>query len=63
MKKYKVIFPFVDDMGSIHPIIVTPSCMETSREQALWHLNNMREHDCLKPLNRLPIGTKFEEAF
>lgn len=63
MAKYKVVFPFVDDMGSIDPIIVSPSNMETSREQALWHLNKMREHDCLKPLDRLPVGTKFEEVF
>lgn len=63
MTKYKVIFPFVDDMGSIQPIIVTPSIMETSREQALWHINKMREHDGLNPLKRLPSGTKFEEVF
>lgn len=63
MAKYKVIFPFVDDMGSIQPIIVCPSNMETSREQALWHLNKMREHDGLKPLVRLPNGTRFEEVF
>lgn len=63
MTQYRVIFPFVDDMGSIQPIIVVQSNMETSREQALWHINKMREHDCLVHLERLPFGTKFEELF
>ena len=63
MGKYKVIFPFIDDMGTINSIIVNPSQMETSREQALWYINKMREHDNLNPLKRLPAGTKFEEVF
>ena len=62
MAQYKVIFPFIPDMGTICDLIVTPSQIETSREQALWHLNNTRAHDGLKPLRRLPNGVKFERV-
>ena len=62
MAKYKVTFPFIDDMGTIDNLIVTPSQMETSREQALWYLNIMRAHDGLKPFRRLPTGVKFERV-
>lgn len=62
MAKYKVIFPFVDDMGSLQAIIVKRSCLETERAQALWYLNTMRKHDNLEPLKRLPNGTKLEKV-
>jgi hypothetical protein len=55
--KYVVSIPFVDDMGSITSFIATRSPSETARKNALWTLNNMREHDNLKPLDRLPKGT------
>lgn len=58
--KYKVSFPFIPDMGSIGSMVVKASPMETKEENTLWHLNNMREHDCLKPLKQLPKKTRFE---
>jgi hypothetical protein len=60
MRKFKVIVPFVDDMGSIDSFIATSSPMETARENALWTINSMRRHDGLRELNRLPRGTKLE---
>lgn len=52
--KFKVTFPFIPDMGSISPMVVSRSPMESEREQALWHLNSMRKHDGLRPLRALP---------
>lgn len=58
--KYKATIPYVDDMGSIAPIIgVSNKPTETKEEEVLWHLNKMREHDGLKPLNKLPSGVVF----
>lgn len=57
---YRVIVPFIDDMGSISPFIATSSYTETKEENALWHINRMRDHDGLRHLNKLPKDTKFE---
>lgn len=58
-KIWRVIVPFVDDMGSISPFVATESLMETKEENALWTINSMRDHDALRPLRRLPVGTRF----
>jgi hypothetical protein len=58
--KYKVTVPFQPDMGTITPFVATSSPMESARENALWQINDMRRHDCLSPLSRLPNGTKLE---
>lgn len=58
--KYKCIPPYVDDMGSISPFNVTDSLYESKEEEALWHINSMRDHDGLEHLTELPAGTKFE---
>lgn len=58
--KYKVTIPFIPDMGSIVPFIATSTAMEDARENALWHINSMRDHDGLPHLSRLPNGTKLE---
>lgn len=63
IQKFKVTFPFVPDMGTISPIVVRNYPMETKEENALWAFNKMREHDCLIPRKKLPIGTKFTEIF
>ena len=47
MSKYKVTVPFVADMGSISPFTVTDSQTESARENALWYINSMRDHDGL----------------
>lgn len=60
MPKYRVKIPFQDDMGSIDTFIATSSPMETNVENALWAFNRMREHDGLRPVSRLPLGTTFE---
>jgi len=60
MSKYLVRVPFVDDMGSTLPFIVSPGSYETKEEAALSDINSSRDHDGLKPLTRLPNGTKFE---
>ena len=63
MTNYTVTIPFQDDMGSILPFQVTSSPMETKEAYALWVINNMRDHDCLPHLTRLPAGTKFEPVY
>jgi hypothetical protein len=60
MIKYKALFPFIPDMGSVSPIIVWDKTFETKEEEALWHLNGMREYDGLIPLDELPEGTTFQ---
>ena len=60
MAKYKVIVPFQDDMGSITPFHASSSPMESKEQNALWTINNMRDHDGLPHLTRMPAGTKFE---
>lgn len=60
MIRYKVTFPFIPSMGSVSPIIVTHYPMSSARENALWDLNRMRDHDGLPHLTRLPAGTKLE---
>lgn len=57
--KFKVTFPYCSDMGSISPMVVRSSPMETAKEQALWQLNSMRQHDGLRPLLALPKGCVF----
>jgi hypothetical protein len=59
MAKFKVTVPFVDDMGSVSSFIVTESYTETKAQAALWTLNNMRDHDGLPHLSRMPIGTTY----
>ena len=52
---------FLDDMGSIssfHGLSDKPS--ETKEEEALWHLNAMRDHDGLNPLQALPDSFIFK---
>lgn len=60
MSKYRVTVPFVDDMGSISPFIATESRLESKAANALWTINSMRDHDGLKHLTRMPVGTKYE---
>lgn len=60
MSQYRVTVPFQDDMGSITPFIASSSPMETKEANALWTINSMRDHDGLRHLTRMPVGTKFE---
>lgn len=59
--KYEAIIPYIPSMGSISPITVTESPMETKEENLLWDLNSMRRHDGLREwtLEDLPSGIKF----
>lgn len=59
--KYLCKVPFISSMGSISPFIVSSSTMETKEEQALWVINDMRDHDGLKHLTKLPANTQFEK--
>jgi hypothetical protein len=61
--KYKAIFPFSHNMGTVAPVIVWDKLMETKEEEALWHYNKCREHDGLHSLSSLPKGTRFEEIY
>lgn len=60
MAKYRCIVPFQDDMGSIDPFIVTEYPMESKQQNALWHINSMRDHDGMRHLTKMPVGTKYE---
>jgi len=55
---YTVHVPFIDDMGSVSPFVATACQSESARENALWHLNSMRNHDGLRRLKNLPPGTR-----
>lgn len=59
MMNYKVIFPFIHDMGNVPSYTVSNKFMETKEQEALWHLNKMRDHDGLPHLSELPYGTRF----
>ena len=63
MAKYKAKFPFIPDMGSVSDMIVSDSLGESKEENALWHLNSMRDHDGLANLEELPEGTVFEPIY
>lgn len=60
MSRYYVTVPFVDDMGTISPFIASSTPLENHREDALWQINSMRDHDGLPHLKKLPVGTKFD---
>lgn len=62
MAKFKVIVPFIDDMGSITPFIVRESERETKAQAALWNINSMRDHDGLPHLKRMPKGTEYKRV-
>ena len=55
---YKFIIPYIPDMGSVQPIFGRSSTLETAAQNALWQLNNMRDHDGLPPLKGFPKGTE-----
>ena len=61
-RKYRAIIPFIPDMGSVSPTIVTESAWETKSANLLWSLNHMRDHDGLPRLTRLPRGVKWERV-
>ena len=60
MAKYKVTVPFIPDMGSVSSFFVSSYPSESKYQAALWQLNSMRRHDCLRELTKLPGGLKFE---
>lgn len=60
MSEFKVIVPFIDDMGSVMPFHASSCRSESKEANALWTINSMRDHDGLKHLTHLPAGTKFE---
>ena len=62
MAKYRVTVPFQDDMGSVLPFTATSSLTETAVENALRYINRMRDHDGLRHLTMMPLGTKFERV-
>lgn len=61
--KYNVVIKYIDDMGSVPDFICQGSSSETVEENALWQLNNMRDHDGLLRLKELPYGTKFKVIY
>lgn len=61
--KYRVTFPFIPDMGTVQPMIATSSSQETKEQNALWHINRMRDHDGLRHMQYLPAGTTFEPIY
>lgn len=57
--KFKVSFPLTKMMSPISYIVSDASRSESKEEAALWHYNNSRSHDGLRPLDELPYGTTF----
>lgn len=49
---YKVIVPPTMEQGSY-------TTTATSKPDALWYYNSARDHDGLRPLKRMPKGTKY----
>lgn len=62
MTTYRVTVPFVPDMGSIQPYNARAGYLQTYRQDALWTLNRMRDHDGLPHLTRMPAGTKYQRT-
>lgn len=58
--KYNAIVKFIPDMGTVPNFIVEDKPTETKEEELLWHLNKMREHDNLRPLEETPYHTEFK---
>ena len=56
---------FIPDMGSISPFVVRGRSLETRKEDALWEINSMRDHDGLERLSKLPrgLGMVFEPVY
>lgn len=50
MKTYKYHNIYSDSLGSISPITCSDKAMESADEEFLWHINSMREHDGLPPV-------------
>ena len=62
MRTYRTKPAFIDDMGSIPSLHkLSDKSTETKEEEALWHINSMREHDGLRPLDGLPSNIVFEQ--
>jgi hypothetical protein len=59
MAKYKVNVPYIPDMGSIAPFIVSQSPRNSKEDEALWEINSMRDHDGLPHRKTLPRGVTF----
>lgn len=57
--KFKVSFPNTKMMSPVSYIVSDDSRSESKEEAALWHYNNSRSHDGLRPLDELPLGTTF----
>lgn len=63
MAKYKVIVPFIDDMGSMSPFFVNDDmAYESKEERALWEINKSRDHDMLDHLEELPKDVIFVQV-
>lgn len=59
--RYKVKALYINDMGSISEFHVWDSIHKSREEDALWHLNRMRDHDGLKHITELPDDIEFVE--
>ena len=61
MRTYRTKTAFISDMGSIPSLSgLSDKSTETKEEEALWHINSMRDHDGLSPLDELPSNIVFE---
>lgn len=58
-KPYLVRFPVTEKMGPCK-LVASETMYETKEQCALWHYNNMLEHDGIAPISELPEGTTFE---
>jgi len=56
---YNARFPDTWDMSQIN-YRVNDKPTESKEEEALWYYNKSRDHDGLRPLDKLPDGVVFE---
>lgn len=58
-KRYEFKFPVTRDMSPI-TIVGVENGSETASENAMWHYNDARAHDGLRPVQWLPRGTEIK---
>ena len=59
MARYKVTVPPTMEMGSYSTVVSDKH--QSKEKDALWDYNSARSHDGLRPLKRMPNGTRYKK--